>query len=189
MLYNDSFVMYDHQTDSLWIHVTGEAFNGPLKGSRLRFIPSTVTTWEAWKEAHPDTLVLPGRRRDTFMGVYDGMTQTRNLGLTIRVRFRNKLYPFDVLAKQPLVNDTFLERPVLVVYAAEDRTATAWGRMLDDRELSFGWAEEQDRFGNRLLRDDQTGSAWSWLTGEAVAGPLKGSRLPQLGRASCRQRV
>ena len=65
-----------------------------------------------------------------FMGTYDGMTETRNLGLAIRVRFRNKLYPFDVLTKQPLVHDRFQGRPVLVVYAKEDRTATAWGALM-----------------------------------------------------------
>ena len=180
MLYLDSFVMYDHQTDSLWVHVTGEAFHGPLKGEKLRFIPSTVTTWEKWKEQHPQSLVLPGRRRETFMGTYDGMTQTRNLGLAIIVRFQPKLYPFDILVRSPLVHDTVHGSPVLVVYAHKERTATAWSRKLGDRILSFTWAEASDAFGNRLLRDQDTGSVWSWLTGEAVSGPLQGTRLPQL---------
>lgn len=51
------------------------------------------------------------------------------------------------------------------------------------RPLTFSMApmaEEKDRFGNRLLRDGETGSIWSWLTGEAVAGPLRGRRLGQL---------
>ena len=41
MLYQNSFLMYDHQTNSIWIHATGEAFHGPLKGMKLRFMPST----------------------------------------------------------------------------------------------------------------------------------------------------
>ena len=180
MLVHNSFVMYDHQTDSLWVHVTGEAFHGPLKGKKLKFVPSTVTTWAKWKERYPHTLVLPGRRRDTFMGTYDGMESTRNLGLSVVVRFKAKLYPFDALAEEPIVNDRFNGKAVVVVYAKGERTATAWERSVAGRTLTFAWAEQTDKLGNRLLRDRETGSVWSWLTGEAVSGPLRGSSLPQL---------
>ena len=88
MLFKNSFLMYDHQTDSIWVHVTGEAFHGPLKGKKLKFMPSTVTTWEKWKARYPHTLVLPGRRSETFMGIYDGMKTTRGLGLSVLVRFQ-----------------------------------------------------------------------------------------------------
>ena len=63
ILYENSFVMYDRKTESLWVHVTGRAVWGPLKGKQLEFVPSTVTTWQQWKAAHPRTLVLPGFRR------------------------------------------------------------------------------------------------------------------------------
>ncbi len=180
MLFQNSFLMYDHQTESIWIHVTGEAFHGPLKGKKLKFMPSTVTTWEKWKERYPDSLVLPGRRSENFMGIYDGMSSTRNLGLSVVVRFKAKLYPFDTLLKTPVVNDRFNGVDVLVVYSSGAKTATAWNRRLDGRLLSFSMAEEKDRFGNRLVRDGETGSTWSWLAGEAVAGPLRGRRLGQL---------
>lgn len=180
MLFQNSFMMYDHQTNSIWIHVTGEAFHGPLKGKKLRFMPSTVTTWEKWKERYPETLVLPGRRSETFMGTYDGMTDTRGMGLSLVVRFKAKLYPFQTLRDQPVVNDRFGGVAVLVVYADGAKTATAWNRELDGRLLTFSLAREKDRFGNRLVRDGETGSIWSWLSGEAVAGPLRGRRLGQL---------
>ena len=180
MLFQNSFLMYDHQTESIWIHVTGEAFHGPLKGKKLKFMPSTVTTWEKWKERYPDSLVLPGRRSENFMGIYDGMSSTRNLGLSVVVRFKAKLYPFDTLLKTPVVNDRFNGVDVLVVYSSGAKTATAWNRRLDGRLLSFSMAKEKDRFGNRLVRDGETGSIWSWLAGEAVSGPLRGRRLGQL---------
>ncbi len=180
MLWQNSFLMYDHQTDSIWVHVTGEAFHGPLKGKKLKFMPSTVTTWEKWKERHPHSLVLPGRRSETFMGVYDGMESPRGLGLSVVVRFKAKLYPFAALLRTPVVNDRFNGVAVLVVYSGGAKTATAWNRALDGRPLSFAAAEEKDRFGNRLVRDGETGSVWSWLTGEAVSGPLRGRRLGHL---------
>lgn len=180
MLFKNSFLFYDHQTNSIWVHVTGEAFHGPLKGKKLKFMPSTVTTWEKWKARYPQTLVLPGRRSETFMGIYDGMTTTRGLGLSVVVRFKAKLYPFAALLKRPVVNDRFNGVAVLVVYSKGAKTATAWKRVLDGRRLTFSRAEAKDRFGNRLLRDRETGSIWSWLTGEAVSGPLRGRRLGQL---------
>ena len=164
MLFKNSFLMYDHQTDSIWIHATGEAFHGPLKGKRLTFMPSTVTTWEKWKERYPHSLVLPGRRSENFMGVYDGMSTTRGLGLSVLIRFDAKLYPFEKLLKTPVVNDQFNGVALLVVYSSGANTATAWDRELDGRQLTFSLAEAKDRFGNRLLRDGETGSIWSWLT-------------------------
>ena len=68
LLYENSFVMYDKGTDSLWIHVTGEAVTGPLKGNKLQFFPSVVTSWKAWKKKYPHTGVLEGRRDEGFMG-------------------------------------------------------------------------------------------------------------------------
>ena len=181
MLINDSFVMYDKGTDSLWVHVTGTAVHGPLKGKKLKFIPSTVTTWDAWKQRFPHTTVLPGiPRHGSPMGTYDGMRKTRGLGLAVLVRFKAKLYPLDVLARHPVINDRVRDTPVLVVYSARMRTATAWSRRVGGRLLTFTLAKARDRFGNALVRDRETGSTWSWLNGEAVSGPLRGALLPQL---------
>ena len=38
-------VWYDHQTDSLWSQVTGEAIQGALSGNHLPFVPVQVTRW------------------------------------------------------------------------------------------------------------------------------------------------
>ena len=57
-LWKDALVMYDHQTQSLWGHVIGEAIHGELLGSRLETYPAVQTTWKAWKKSHPGTKVL-----------------------------------------------------------------------------------------------------------------------------------
>ena len=49
---------WDHETGSIWSQPLGEAIIGPLKGSMLDVVPSTLTTWEAWRGAHPETLAL-----------------------------------------------------------------------------------------------------------------------------------
>jgi hypothetical protein len=170
ILYESSFVMYDRKTQSLWLHVTGRAVWGPLKGKQLEFVPSTVTTWQQWKAAHPHTLVLPGFRRGGFMGTYHGLTRPEDLGLVVAVRFKGKLYPFQALERAPVINDRFEDTPLVVVWSKPDGTAVAWRRVAGGRELTF---ERHDD----VLRDRETGSRWSWLRGEAVAGPLRGARL------------
>jgi len=173
ILYGNSFVMYDRKTESLWVHVTGRAESGPMKGKRLTFFPSTVTTWSQWKAAHPHTRVLPGHRRGGFMGTYNGLTERDTLGLAVVVNFKGKLYPFRALVGSPVVNDRFEDTALVVFYSKRDGTAVAWKRRVEGRELTF----EGDA---GRLRDRETGSLWSWLRGEAVAGTLKGRQLEQI---------
>lgn len=187
ILYENSFVMYDRGTGSLWVHVTGEARHGPLKGKRLTFMPSTVTTWENWKAAHPGSLVLPGYRRGGFMGTYNGIRGARDIGLAVVVRFQAKLYTFRDLRRRPVVNDRFGKVSLLVFYSEKEGTATAWNRRLvfaqgelPGRVLTFRVTEERTQRGHRLLADAETESRWNWLTGEAQAGPLKGKKLAPL---------
>ena len=180
ILFENSFIMYDRETESLWVHVTGEAAHGPLKGKKLDFMPSTVTTWANWKKNYPLTQVLPGYRRGGFMGTYVGPFQSDILGLAVLVKLKAKLYPYGVLERQNLVNDEFNDAKVVVYYSPDDATGTAWRRELDGRVLTFEQSERKDAQGNVLLRDKETGSLWSWLRGEAVEGELKGRKLRQL---------
>lgn len=58
LLYNSDVLMYDHQTESLWSQLKMEAVSGPLSGQKLEWLPSTQTTWAAWRSSHPSTEVL-----------------------------------------------------------------------------------------------------------------------------------
>ena len=58
MLWRNSLIIMDRETETLWSHVTGEAIRGPLAGKRLESVPVVHTTWRQWRAAHPDTLVL-----------------------------------------------------------------------------------------------------------------------------------
>jgi len=180
ILYQESFVMYDRQTESLWVHVTGKAEVGPLKGQQLQFMPSTVTTWAEWKAAHPQTLVLPGYRRGGFMGTYTGINRIKPFGLVVFSNFKAKLYPFSQLKQRQVVNDTFRQAELTVAFLDDSHTATAWSRRLNGQLLTFAWADEPAQDGQRVLRDKETGSLWSPLTGTALSGPLKGQQLDPL---------
>ena len=50
--------LYDKNTGSVWLQVSGRAVKGPLCDMTLHPTPLLDTTWGAWKRLHPDTLVM-----------------------------------------------------------------------------------------------------------------------------------
>ena len=48
----------DVETGTSWQQATGEAIDGPLKGTRLKPYPVGSTTWAEWRKRYPDTMVL-----------------------------------------------------------------------------------------------------------------------------------
>ncbi|WP_137286064.1 DUF3179 domain-containing protein [Halorussus salinisoli] len=57
-LADDDLVMYDRETESEWKQSLGAAIAGELAGESLRVRPSAVTTYERFRDEHPDGLVL-----------------------------------------------------------------------------------------------------------------------------------
>ena len=60
-LVDGNLVMYDRETDSLFLQATGEALEGDLKGEALAELGEDqwkLVPWGQWKAEHPDTLVL-----------------------------------------------------------------------------------------------------------------------------------
>ena len=171
--------MYDRETESLWVHVTGRAETGPRKGWQLDFLPSSMTSWAVWKAAHPNTTVLPGFRRGGFMGTYTGLQSPQGIGLVVRVARAGKLYPFEKLIDRPVVNDRFKDEDVVVVYSREVGVASAWHRRVGDQVLNFR-ALKSDAEAQVTMSDEETDSVWSAVRGVAVSGPLKGMRLQPL---------
>jgi len=72
--------MYDRQTESLWSQIRREAVTGPMTGTRLKVLPSTLTTWQKWLQRHPQTEVLSmdtGYSRDYSRDPYADYYQSR----------------------------------------------------------------------------------------------------------------
>jgi hypothetical protein len=58
LLYNSDVLLYDRQTESLWSQLMSQAITGPYIGMCLNPLPVLHTTWQDWRDCHPDTLVL-----------------------------------------------------------------------------------------------------------------------------------
>ena len=82
LLYNSDVLMYDHQTDSLWSQIRGQAISGQMAGRKLKQHPLLLTRWQQWNKTHPDTLVLStntGFRRNYDQDPYAGYSQSPKL--------------------------------------------------------------------------------------------------------------
>lgn len=191
--------MYDHQTESLWSHLVGAAVTGPLKGEKLKPLTSMFTQWDTWRKLYPSSKVLNSGRspffgslRDPYESYYrspdTGILPTRLsdkriypkeyvIGLVINGKA--KAYPFSVLSRQSVVNDTFQGLPLLAVFDTESTTGVIFQRKLEGKILAFKKTQLQGK--KRLyLVDDGTASVWEGLSGRAVQGPFKGRKLEPL---------
>ena len=80
LLYKSNLLMYDHQTESLWLQVKRRAVTGPMTEAKLKGLPSTVTSWEKWRKRYPRTKVLSiktGHKRDYSNDPYADYYQSR----------------------------------------------------------------------------------------------------------------
>ena len=187
----NNLVMYDRQSGSLWLQISGEGIDGRFKGASLAHVPQVQTTWAAWKEMEPDTLVLDkggGYTRDSYQSYYDNpgagpLGQSRSddrlppKDLVLGYIFGGsaKGYPFRTLLETPVLNDAFADRELLVVFDGRSQTGQIFLRTVDDRSLTFEFVSFSE--GDVIVRDRETGSTWSGLSGEALEGPLAGESL------------
>jgi hypothetical protein len=188
-IYEESFLFYDFQTDSLWVQATGQAVNGAYKGTALARLPATHTTWSQWRRLHPETRVLSHPNsmdfwRDSYSRYYEngeGVKYQRHaplhFGLAVVLKNEQKIYPFTELEKTTIVQDQVNGEPILVVFHKPSRTAAAFSRRLEKETFEFEVVKTDE---DVILRDRLTGSRWSGLTGTCLDGALKGTTLGQL---------
>jgi hypothetical protein len=203
-----NLIMYDRQTESWWQQATGTAIAGELTGTQLVLRPAAIIAWSDFKAAHPNAQVLsrdtgftPRYGTNPYAGyddvnsspfLYQGPRTPGTLPavarvLTVDIGGEAVAYPYAVLEKVRVVNDTVGGTDVVVLWAAGtasalDDSAVAGGRdvgavnayvrTLDGQRLTF----ELD--GERIV-DAETGSEWNML-GQAINGTLKGKQLAPL---------
>lgn len=53
----EDMTMIDGETSSVWDAFSGQAIDGPLTGSQLDRVKSTIVFWFGWVDFHPDTVL------------------------------------------------------------------------------------------------------------------------------------
>lgn len=80
LLFQSDVLMYDRKTESLWSQLAFKAVSGPQVGKTLKWLPSQIITWAAWKKKHPNGDVLStttGFPRDYTFNPYSGYEQSQ----------------------------------------------------------------------------------------------------------------
>ena len=188
----NALVMYDHQTDTLWSQFLGKGVKGPLAGKALEITPLIHTTWDSWNSTHPDTLVLDKRgqyQHDRYGGYYasaepgvigervkDDRLPTKTLVVGVNLAGHTKAYSLEALAEQGVINDNLGDVGVVAVFDRRSNTAVLYESRAGDRDLTFEAFREGDG-PHSMLRDLETGTIWTGLTGVATDGPLVGKKL------------
>jgi hypothetical protein len=189
-------ILYDRDTGSLWMHLTGRCFDGARSGRTLAPLATgTHTTWAAWRRDFPDTDVMAPDPR--FVGRYftreqaqsgspwlspnfDATIVTRDprlalgdLLLGVRVADVARAYPVARLAAgSGVVEEMVGGVPVTVWYEASSRTAVAFDARLDGVVRAF---ERRDDGFYDLSSESRFD-----LEGRGVAGPLRGRKLERV---------
>lgn len=190
-LWKNGLVMYDHQTETLWSGVTGEALQGPLTGQRLTIRAAVPKVrWHDWRTAYPRSQVLTvhgvqARDEDVYASYHtsqrtglgppqhtNAQLRPKDLVMGIRIGEQARAYPLALFTHTPIITDQVAGKDLVVYRDAASEASAVYERQVDGQLLAFKpgpmWT---------LLEDTTTGSTWDIVTGTAVAGPLTGTRL------------
>lgn len=166
-LFGNAMTWWDHDTGSVWSQPLGEAILGPRKGERLELLPSTLTTWEAWRTAHPETLAL-----DVSAG-RSGFDLSR-MAIVIDLGTEAVAYSIPRLREVGVVNDVIAGVEVAVVIDPDDPNRwAAFTRRLDNDVVVL-------EIGPDGLFDVATGTTFDAFLGLGRTGPLADQDLGRL---------
>lgn len=194
-LLNDNLVLEDLQTKTLWSQLLGQGIRGALRGENLEVLPSSLTTWQAWSETYPESLVMDraalgyeGEFPDPYRGYFSspssglsglGEVDTRLPGksLVYGVSVGNEAAALsrDFLSSQGLIQFEIGDLPLLAVFDPLSESAFVYLRENKGEVLHFQAADESGTF-----RDQETGTIWSVRTGAGLTGSRTGEILTPL---------
>ncbi len=166
-LWGNAMTWWDHDTGSIWSQPLGAAIAGPRRGQTVELLPSSLTTWRSWRNAHPGTQALDAAAgRSGF-----------DLGeMLVVVDFGNDIagYPIEALRRGIVANDVVAGAAVAVlVDPSDDDLWRVFSRRLDDRTVTL---LAQDG----AIIDAETRTTWDARTGVGRDGPLAGEVLDVL---------
>ena len=209
-LFLSAMVMYDRATETLWTHFDGRAVVGLLTGWELEAIASPLLSWEDFRSAYPDGLVLdqsatgysraygrnpyegyddPDTRPFLFRGPVDDRAVAKERIVGVTLGDETKAYTLNVVSggDAKATNDDVGGESVAIFWKAGQASALEDADIADGRDVgSVGVF--LSRVDGRTLTFTAQGGRFKddqtgsiWLiTGEAVEGPLSGTILERI---------
>ena len=197
-------VMWDDATETWWQQLTGEAIVGEYAGRKLDMVSSQLISFGLFRARYPEGKVLRGplglygnnpyRGYDSspapflYPGKLDDRLPAMARVLAAEIDGKAVAYPFDLLRRSLVVNDSIAGRDIVALW--QGGAVSALDAAVIDTSRDVGMALMFDRrldtgetltfcFSDGGFMDKETGSHWN-LFGEAIDGPLTGAKLRQL---------
>lgn len=191
---NGTWYAVDFQTGSRWYPFSGEAFDGPLKGTKLNRVRFYFSTWRNWVKDHPETTVVLSNDevRERPHGKLSHMANdlTFNPKLLRRIQDpipnprRTLLRDFDLVfglipeeggtptayefedlkESDEPISLEFNDEPLILLHQRKFQIG-AYVRMLDGTELTL-----ESQSTDPLILEDQLGNRWNAF-GRTLSGP------------------
>ena len=204
LLYNSNLLMFDTETSTLWTQIGGAGSVGALTGVRLVRYPAPMLAFEDAATSAPDATVLSrdtgfprSYGRNPYVG-YDDIDTPPWFPIEAdddRLPPKARVAAFDIagaavavpfaeLRAAGVVEGEVNDVPFVAVWQPGVASALDAGRIADGADVGAAAVFDR-RVDGRTLRferrgdgvvDTETGSRWS-IRGEAVDGPLRGTRL------------
>lgn len=118
----------------------------------------------------PTKLVFKSKAENTLNDSSLVVVVTRNM--------EAKAYPIRYIQYHHQVRDSIGGRPIMVTYCNVCRTGRVFEPLVEGKDETFRLVG-MDHF-NAMFEDRTTKSWWRQATGEAITGPLKGQKLPEV---------
>ncbi|SPJ22412.1 DUF3179 domain-containing protein [Palleronia abyssalis] len=130
-LRHSDMIMFDRQTESWWQQATGEAIVGALTGTELRPLPALMQSWQAFRDEHPDGVVM------------DAPDTARRYGTNPYAGYDSAPRPFLYSGEAPPHGIAPLARVVRVGDRAWPLTRLRDAGRVEEAGLTLNWAEGQ----------------------------------------------
>ena len=114
----------------------------------------------------------------TFSNQTENTVSLDRLILGVEVEGQAKAFPVQYLAYHHQVVDTVGNNPVIVTYCSVCRTGRVFSSKVNGMNESFRLVGMSQ--WNAMFEDHTTGTWWQQATGEAIIGPLRGSKLEEV---------
>jgi hypothetical protein len=181
-----------HKDGTLYSCLSGLAFDGPKKGTRLEPVPALVSDWGFWLKRYPGAVAyhmfdkyqpmelsdkVNDASRKSRPARADNRLAADALVLGVRDDKHMRAYPQDVLAKAGLVREEVGGRPWVILWYGPTRTAAAYVSVASPAKKEGGSPRPvtlalDSKGGEAPFVDKETGSRWD-IAGRAVEGELK----------------
>lgn len=134
-------VMVMERTDgTLFSCLSGEAFAGPGKGTRLETVPTLSSDWGFWLKHYPDAVAYrmfdkyqsvplpsdPNHDSVSTRGPFDARLTADEPVLGVWTGKSAKAYPLSVLAKRGFITDEIDGEPIVVLWEPASNSAAAY---------------------------------------------------------------